>query len=450
MHEVERMFVPFWLGMANAPHAGVRKTTSKRTSPGKTWPLLRLVSRGDRNALEGDTLRVEFVEFAAAEAIRAEWTALLDHALEPNIFNEPAFALAAAQHFPEARRPLFLIVRDRDHADGSPGRLLCVWPLENRTSALTPQFVRGWCSSHAVVGAPVIDRRCAAEVADAVLDAIARRFGPRSLLLTPHLLRSGPTYGLLVSRALATGRVWGTLSAHARAVLRSGMPGQSVARPKNMTRMLRRLEAAGAVTYRSATTPDELRAATEEFLALEESGWKGRRATALLSQVESVTFARSMLRQLAHGGHCRIDSLEVDGRPVAMSVILKSRGRAYYWKIAFDESLASASPGLLLSLDVTRRQTEDPQIALTDSCAMPGSPMIERIWQERQEMVDLAVAVKPGAQSGAQGALRRERFRRRAREWAKRLVRTELPRAIDALRRRGRTPIIQNGSSNRA
>ena len=446
MHEVERMFVPFWLGMAHAPADATRAGP-----PRLTWPRLRIVSRKDARTVTGaGALRIEFAEFAAAEAVRSEWTALLDRALEPNIFAEPAFALAAAQHFAESRRPLFLLVRDRDGEDGSPGALLCVWPIEGRPSALSPQIVRGWCTSHAVVGAPVIDRSRAAEVADAVFAALANRFGARSLLLAPQLLRAGPTYGLLVSRALATGRIWGTLSAHSRAVLRSGPTFTAAARPRNFTRMLRRLEAAGAVSYHSATTPDDLRVATEEFLTLEESGWKGRRATALLSQSDSVTFARSMLRQLAHAGHLRIDSLKIDGRPIAMSVILNSRGRAYYWKIAFDEGFAAASPGLLLSLDVTRRQNEDAQIAETDSCAMPGSPMIERIWQERQEMADIAIATMPGTQGGAVGTLRRERFRRQAREWAKRIVRNDLPRALDTLRLRRRTPPQTNGSPNRA
>ena len=53
-----------------------------------------------------------------------------------------------------------------------------------------------------------------------------------------------------------------------------------------------------------------MRARFEEFLALEQAGWKGRKGTALASSAATAEFARAMLFDLAEAGKARIDSLQ--------------------------------------------------------------------------------------------------------------------------------------------
>ena len=43
-----------------------------------------------------------------------------------------------------------------------------------------------------------------------------------------------------------------------------------------------------------------------------------------------------------------------DGHPVAASITLRSGNAAWFWKIAYDEAFARASPGVQLTLDLTR------------------------------------------------------------------------------------------------
>ena len=61
-------------------------------------------------------------------------------------------------------------------------------------------------------------------------------------------------------------------------------------------------------------------------------------------------------------------------------------------KIAYDEAFAKFSPGVMLVLDATEALFAEPQLKLVDSCAIPGHPMIDRIWRDRIEMVDVLVA----------------------------------------------------------
>lgn len=435
------MAIPFWQIMGQGLGYGPYVERAAK-APGRR-PAFAVVGRRE-DAVRDQNLLVEFTDFSGAEACRGEWDALLDRALEPNIFMEPAFVLSAAQHLAESERPLFAMVREPQE-DGRD-RLVGVWPLANR-GVLAGGLVRGWQSPYAVLGSPLIDRFLAGAVADAVLKAIAAKFGPRAMFVLPHVRRTGPTYGLLVSRAMATNRVWEALSPQSRAVLRAGVEADAVLRDAGSQRNLaklarkrRRLNALGRVEYRSATTPDQVRAAAERFLVLEESGWKGRRSTALLSHAGTATFVRTMLRTFVRSGQCRIDSLELDGRPLAMAILLKGQRRAYCWKIAFDEAYSLYSPGVQLMIELTRRQLADPDILVTDSCAVAGDPMIERLWADRQDVVDIAVAALPDAPNAALAALGRERLRRQAREWAK--------RTVHAIRRPARPPLRSGGTAS--
>ena len=55
------------------------------------------------------------------------------------------------------------------------------------------------------------------------------------------------------------------------------------------------------------------------------------------------------------------------------------------------------SPGVQLTLDVTRDFLGDAKIARVDSCATADHPMIDHIWQERLMLNDLLVAPGPAS-----------------------------------------------------
>jgi hypothetical protein len=125
-----------------------------------------------------------------------------------------------------------------------------------------------------------------------------------------------------------------------------------------------------------------------------------------------------MTRRLAREGKCRIDALTVDERPVAMGIILRSRNRAFFWKSAYDEAFAAQSPGVQLALEVTRIQQAEDACRVTDSCAVAGSPMIERLWHDRLPIVDLALPLYPAANEVLAGFAWRNTRLRRLRKWA--------------------------------
>ncbi|MGB3043630.1 MAG: GNAT family N-acetyltransferase, partial [Xanthobacteraceae bacterium] len=186
------------------------------------------------------------------------------------------------------------------------------------------------------------------------------------------------------------------LSAHARACLDATRDADTLLRDalgarklKELRRQRRRLADYGAVRFDVARTPDEVSPALETFLALEASGWKGKRGTALLQRAGDSRFVRTAAPLLARAGACEIVSLHAGATPVAAAIVVRHQNRAFYFKIGIDETFAKFSPGVQLTLDLTRHLCADPFIATADSTADAGHSMIEPIWRGRLRIGDV-------------------------------------------------------------
>jgi hypothetical protein len=103
-----------------------------------------------------------------------------------------------------------------------------------------------------------------------------------------------------------------------------------------------------------------------------------------------------MMTGLAAEDGVRIPRLALNGRPLAVAILLVGGDAAWLYKIAHDETHARHSPGALLVVELTRRLLDDGEFRSIDSCAEPDHPMIDRIWRERLEMADLVAIVRPG------------------------------------------------------
>jgi CelD/BcsL family acetyltransferase involved in cellulose biosynthesis len=364
-------------------------------------------------------MRIEIGPLDDHSTLRAGWTDLIGRGIESNGFLEPAFAMAAAQHFLPGERPMLMRLECLDE----PGRLLGLFAWEFRRGSFGT-FARIWCPPLVALGTPLIDSLRSAEVLDAVR-AWFRREHPEVVgLHFAAVPTQGPFVALLQESATVHNLALRQFAPHKRAVLNGGAMQLVFAqggRGKEMRRQRRRLAELGELTYRSASTRAEVREALEYFLAMEAAGWKGRAGTALLSEPSTATFVRTMTRELASEGNCRIDSLELDGKPIAMGIVLSSRDQSWLWKIAYDEKHANLSPGTQFVGDFTRRQLADPSIRQTDSCAIPDHPMIDRLWTERLGITDIAISISSSKEAAFHRACDAEERRRSLRATLKRL-----------------------------
>jgi CelD/BcsL family acetyltransferase involved in cellulose biosynthesis len=82
---------------------------------------------------------------------------------------------------------------------------------------------------------------------------------------------------------------------------------------REMRRQWRRLSEHGELSYMVARQPDEIRHHLEEFLTLEDSGWKGRRRSSMVADRYRAAFAREAINSLAETDSVRIHTLALDG-----------------------------------------------------------------------------------------------------------------------------------------
>jgi CelD/BcsL family acetyltransferase involved in cellulose biosynthesis len=246
---------------------------------------------------------------------------------------------------------------------------------------------------------PPLDRDMAREAATDLLQA-ARRTGAHALILREISL-DGATMKTLREVMLQDGLQPRVLQSQLRACLDAAQEPEELLREalghkklKELRRQRHRLAEHGAVRFNVARTREQVAAALEIFLKLEASGWKGKRGTALIQDDGDAGFIRRATPALAETGQCEIVTLYAGDAPVAAGIVLRHQDRAFFFKLGIDERFAKFSPGVQLTLELTRHLCADPAIATADSTASADHPMINPIWRGRFAIGDVLIPLR--------------------------------------------------------
>ncbi|WP_296706753.1 GNAT family N-acetyltransferase [Rhodoblastus sp.] len=367
-----------------------------------------------------------FVECIGAEQARRHigaWTDLTTRALESNIFLDPAFALPAAQHLSDQKYPEFLLAWEQDRTSPRK-RLIAVWPIV-RSRLWFGSTRKTWVHDYCCSGAPLLDKAQALRGLDAIFDHLRTSKSPASVLAISQIREHGATASLLRRFSALRGLALNIVAQYDRAALDAAQPGVSAAdfvsrkKRKELDRQLRRLRDKGPLTFGVAREGADLARHIESFLALETSGWKGRDGGAFLNRPNHAAFIRSMAPALGAEGKCRVYWMACKGKLIASNIVFFAGETAYFWKTAYDEDFAFASPGVLLAMSMTESLLREPGLGTVDSCAISDHPMIDHIWRDRTPMADVMLSLRADKPHQLEGAVQRELFRRRLREKAK-------------------------------
>ena len=339
--------------------------------------------------------------------------------VEPNVFFNPRF-LAPAMPRLEDREVRLAVIRDGDDYRNRL-RLLVPFSVEKPMTPMGASIMRLWSSPFGPIGTPLIDRDDPVGVIEDFFSMLARpHLKLPKVLALPDMRLDGPTASLLRTAVEAHGLPLATTGEVMRPVLQSELDGddylKNSLRPhhyREFRRLKRRLGETGHLEHIVARGPEQIRHAIETFLTLEAAGWKGRERTAMAIDRYRAAFAREAVHRLAEQDLCRIHSLSLDGRTIASLIVFVEQGFAYTWKTAYDETLSAYSPGTLLMIEVTKQHLDDPNIMMTDSCAVPDHPVMSRLWTERRPVGTFVIGLTPDAdrltrQAAAQLHLYRE------------------------------------------
>ncbi len=324
-----------------------------------------------------------------------QWRALAQRAIEPNGYYLPGWELAVSA-----------TARGRTEASALPAfagsstrliGLMPVIPLWRAMKIPLPALVSA--HPYGTLCSPLIDRDAPIEAATRLLQQ-AREAGAHALVLNDVALDGAAMTALkqVLDRDGLKPRV---LSSYVRASLDATQDDETLLREalgtkklKELRRQRHRLEEHGPVAFDVARRPDEIGPALETFLQLEASGWKGKRGTALVQHAGDATFIRRAVPALAETAQCEIITLRTGTAPIAAGIVLRHQDRAFFFKLGIDERFAKYSPGVQLTLELTRHLCADPAIASADSTASADHPMINPIWRGRFAVGDVLIPLR--------------------------------------------------------
>ena len=355
--------------------------------------VARRASGNDANARAADAGRA-LTPLAGVST--TQWRALSTRAAEPNGYYLPEWELAVNAS-----------VRGRGNAAA-----LFAWRDASTLIGLVP-VISMWrayriplpalvsADPYGTLCTPLLDRDTAEQAVTSILQQ-ARSAGAHALVFRATSL-DGAAMKAFTDVLRRGGMAPLVLHSHVRACLDASGDADEVLRDalgakklKELRRQRNRLAEHGAVHFEVARTPTETAAAIETFLKLEASGWKGQRGTALGQDEGDTAFIRRAVPALAETSQCEIVTLRAGETPVAAAIVLRHRDRAFYFKLGVDERFAKFSPGVQLTLELTRHLCADPGISMVDSTASPDHPMINPIWRGRLAIGDVLIPLRRG------------------------------------------------------
>jgi hypothetical protein len=347
------------------------------------------------------------------------WQALESMSIEANVFHGPAFLATAQQHLVEASGQMAALVWDRRSL--AQPRLLGLWPLRRSGGPGHAGWHKGLDLRLAASGTPLLDRDFAVEAASALLAGLRQATPGMAGVIFGQIALDGPT-----ARAFRSAAALGGLDILERNVRHRPCiwNRDAAARPAGSLDaghpVARALSRHGDVRLVTATSPDDVRDATELFLALEASQSAACGQHPLLSGTREAAFFRSLTRTLSRDGQVSVHMLEAGNRLVAASVMLSANGHGWLWRVASDAALqatlaaeippADGALSALLDLAVVERLAASQVLALLDAGDRPrnGPASAGHAWNGHQRIGDLALGVGDDGRAGAtRVALRR-------------------------------------------
>lgn len=325
------------------------------------------------------------------------------HNLAPFVANAwDDLAAEAAESSPFAER--WFVSASRPLAQDGDIRLLQLWDGDQlaavlpvhvvaRYGRLPMRHVENWQHYHCFVGTPLLRRGQEVLAWTAILKALDSWSWASGLLHLTGVVEDGPSHQALRQAATQLGRRCDTVHRIERAMLASDLSPMAYyeaavrgKKRKEIKRLQSRLQDMGIVSGHRLSQDDDVASWCNAFLSLERSGWKGQAGTALACSASTERFFRDAIHGAHAAGRLEMLRLDVGERPIAMMVNFIAPPGAFSFKIAYDETFARFSPGVLIQLEnlsiLDRRD-----VAWMDSCAVENHPMIGSLWKERRSII---------------------------------------------------------------
>lgn len=323
----------------------------------------------------------------------AAWVALAQGAGEANPFFEHWYLSAALDHLREDR-PVWIAQGWQD------GALVGLMPLaiQNNYGRVPARFVGNWTHYQCFMGTPLVRAGMEEPWAKALLGALDRADWAPGFLSLSGLERDGATHQGLCAAAAQLDRPCPIVHHKSRALLHSELEGEAylethirAKKRKEWRRLGYRISELGTLVSTTLADESDLSDWCDVFLSLEAAGWKGERGAAFANAAATRGFFHRMMAGAWATGRLEFLRLDLNGEAIAMLINFRTPPASWSYKIAYDERLSRFSPGVMIEIENLMRVLADPDIDWMDSCAVEDHPMINSLWAERRQIVQVSV-----------------------------------------------------------
>ena len=318
--------------------------------------------------------KVSELSAQGAQALAVELKSLSQHALQPAGYNAPELILPLLKHFGNAK--LVTVSQGPD--------ILMAFPISSKRL-----FLKDWDTPLTASGLPHLSAELGASALLSFINSQTK----------PILFGAIPTHGSFIETLKKQSGNFKIIETWQRAALKPTGKFEDwlqinfdQKRRKEFKRLRNRLNEQGNMVTEILQQGEDTKPFVDDLLMLEAKGWKGVKGTAIATNLKLKTALEEACINLHQSNKLRFWSLKLDGRAIASLFAIVEGDQAWLGKIAYDEDFAKYSPGVQIILDCTESFFAEPNIKLIDSSAIPNHPMIDRIWRDRIEMVNVFVA----------------------------------------------------------
>lgn len=321
----------------------------------------------------------------------SEWEELAFEASEPNPFYEWWSVIPAIKHFALTnirRKSGVLFV----HASNS---LIGVLPISflSLFRGFPVRVIKNLMNEFFYLGTPLLRKGYEAQAIEEILGWVDSQRS--SVFELEKLGADGPVMRSLDDACTKTERTWCENDSFNRSYLNINLTFDEFfnkaftgKRKKQLNKKRESLEAVGPISLSIFPGTDEpLEKLLDEFIALENSGWKGRNLSSLASNPSQAAFFKEVAMQAAERNQLLVHRMQVGNKPCAMAISFVAQDTVFECKICFDEEHHALSPGMLLHVEYFRNILSGPRYKAFDSCSSGKSELHSRFFDSERRIV---------------------------------------------------------------
>lgn len=321
----------------------------------------------------------------------SRWVNLETSALEPNAFLSPHFILPAVRYL-EKTSSIFLLTVHKN--SGGTSNLVGIFPFKvSKFSRYLPlPHLSAFHSRHSYKSGILVDQDHAETVLELIYNYICKHYSNYAGLVFEERSAEGRFYEIEKSTAQQAKLKWIPFTHWDRSILfpdrleeaHSLLPKRVL---KNYRRGTRGLSEVGRLNWEIIAEGKIGPKNINDFIRLENLGWKGENKSSLFSNPDYARFFQEMIENFNKEGRAFFTELQINSETIASTSNIISGNAGFAFKIGWDPSYSKHSPGILNEISLLESKGGSfSKLEYIDSGTSADSTYIDAIWPGKKRM----------------------------------------------------------------